>query len=184
MLLELFDLQAGYGVPVVGPISLRVARGEAVGLWGRNGAGKSTLLDALVGRARVFDGRLVKPEGIRIAYHCQQGAPVAGLPVSARDLLALTGADREGLPAFSQPLLRVRLDRLNGGERQLFQVWACLAAPVDLVLLDEPTNHLDPRAEEALARALKFWRRDRAVLVVSHERQFLERACDRILEIG
>lgn len=184
VLLELLDLEAGYGAPVVGPVSLRVMQGEVVGLWGRNGSGKSTLLNAVAGLARIFAGRIVKAAGARIAYHRQHGAPVAGLPVSARDLLELTGADQESLPAFLQPLLRARLDILSGGQRQFFQVWACLAAPVDLVLLDEPTNNLDPPAETALAEALRSWSSDRAILVVSHEREFLDQVCDRILEIG
>jgi ATPase subunit of ABC transporter with duplicated ATPase domains len=184
VLLELLDLEAGYGAPVVGPVSLKVARSEMVGLWGRNGSGKSTLLNAVAGLARIFAGRVVKAAGARIAYHRQHGAAVAGLPVSAQDLLELTGADGGSLPSFLRPLLRARLDTLSGGQRQFFQVWACLAAPADLVLLDEPTNNLDPRSETALAEALRSWGADRAILVVSHEREFLDRVCDRILEIG
>ncbi|MEW5708037.1 MAG: ATP-binding cassette domain-containing protein [Pseudomonadota bacterium] len=184
MLLELLDLEAGYGAPVVGPVSLRVARGEVVGLWGRNGSGKSTLLNALVGLARIFAGRIVKAAGARVAYDRQHGAPVTGLPVCAQDLIDLTGAHAERLPPFLRPMLRARLDTLSGGQRQFFQVWACLAAPADLVLLDEPTNNLDPWAETALAEALRSLGPDRAVLLVSHERDFLDRVCHRIVEIG
>ncbi|PZP60965.1 MAG: ABC transporter [Azospira oryzae] len=184
VLLELAGVRAGYGAPVVGPISFSVAWGEVVGLWGRNGSGKTTLLNAIAGAARVFDGRIVKPESARLAYQRQNAPPVAGLPVCAQDLIDLTGAHAERLPAFLKPMLRARLDTLSGGQRQFFQVWACLAAPADLVLLDEPTNHLDPWAETALAEALRSLGPDRAVLLVSHERDFLDRVCHRIVEIG
>lgn len=80
-------------------------------------------------------------------------------------------------------MLRARLDLLSGGQRQFFPVRASLAA-ADLVLLDEPTNNLAPLAKTALAEALRSLGPDRGVLLVSHERDFLDRVGHRIVEIG
>jgi zinc transport system ATP-binding protein len=77
-----------------------------------------------------------------------------------------------------------RVDSLSGGQFQILSVWAVLGGPADLVLLDEPTNNLDPEGETILAHALQGGLEDRAVLLVSHERAFLERVSSRLLEVG
>ncbi len=80
--------------------------------------------------------------------------------------------------------MTVRVDRVSGGQFQLLQVWACLGASSDLVLLDEPTNNMDPAAIEALAQLVESSRAGRAVMVISHEREFLERVCARIIDVS
>jgi zinc transport system ATP-binding protein len=174
---------AGYAGPVVGPVSFAVARGEAVGLWGANGSGKTTLLNALCGAARVHGGRVERAPGLRVALQRQVPLPAAGLPLTGGDLLRLTGAAGAGWPAGADFADR-RLDRLSGGQLQLAQVWACVAAPVDLVLLDEPTNNLDPESAGRLAEALAQRRAALGALVVSHDRGFLERVCTRVVELN
>ncbi|MFZ5555618.1 MAG: ATP-binding cassette domain-containing protein [Pseudomonadota bacterium] len=173
----------GYAAPVAGPVSFAVARGEAVGLWGPNGCGKTTLLNALCGSARLLGGRIERASGLRVALQRQAPLPAAGLPLTGRDLLRLTGAAGALWPPGAAFGGR-RLDRLSGGQLQFAQVWACIAAPVDLVLLDEPTGNLDPAATRRLEDALLQRRAGLGLLLVSHERPFLERVCTEIVDLA
>ena len=183
--LQLEGLVAGWRRPVVGPVSLTLGRGEVVGLWGANGSGKSTLLAAIAGQAHTFDGRLRLAPGMGIAVQPQAPVRLDPLPVTGRELLTVAGADPHaaGLPPTLAALLPQRLDRISGGQHQLLCVWAALAGPAGLVLLDEPTNNLDPIHTAVLAEMLAHRRADRAVLLVSHERAFLEAHCSRILAL-
>jgi zinc transport system ATP-binding protein len=183
--LQLEALVVGWRRPVVGPVSLTLARGEVVGLWGANGSGKSTLLAAVAGQARCFDGRLRRAPGVGIAVQPQAPVRLDPLPVTGRELLAVAGADPQapGLPPTLAALLPQRLDRISGGQHQLLCVWAVLAGSAGLVLLDEPTNNLDPTHTTVLAEMLAARLADRAVLLVSHERAFLEAHCSRILAL-
>jgi ATPase subunit of ABC transporter with duplicated ATPase domains len=180
-----FDaLEAGYERPVVGPVSFAVDAGEVVALWGDNGSGKTTLLNTAAGAVRIFGGRLVKRPGLRVSHQQQQALPIAGIPLSGRELFALTGATPDHLPAPLVPLLDRRLSELSGGQLQLLQVFACLRAPADLVLLDEPTNNVDPGSVTLLVDALRNARGGRAVLFVSHDRRFVDAVADRVIEVG
>lgn len=181
-LLRVEDVQAGYARPVVGPLSFTVERGEILGLWGANGSGKSTLLKALAQAVPVFAGRIARAPGLRVAYQEQQPARLPLMPLTGRDLLRTLGAGTPPEPL--RDLLHVRLDQLSGGQFQLLMVWAALGAGADLVLLDEPTNNLDPAAEALLADMLTVHQAaQRAVLLVSHERDFLARVCTRRLDL-
>lgn len=177
-------LVAGYAKPVIGPLSFSVAAGEVVGLWGANGCGKSTLLRAIAGKARVFAGRLERPPGMTIGWQLQQPVRLDEMPLNGHDYLRYARADREAPPARLLPWLPRRVDTLSGGQFQLLAVWATLGGIADLVLLDEPTNNLDPDSEQLLSEMLRWGQGHRAALVVSHERRFLEAACNRVLEIA
>jgi zinc transport system ATP-binding protein len=184
VLLELSALTAGYSKPVVGPVSFAVRAGQILGLRGPNGSGKSTLLRAIGGGARIFSGTVERPPGLRIAHQHQNPLPLEDVPLSGRDLLNLTRARARGLPPWIELLLDQRLDRLSGGQLQLLQVWACLRAPVDLVMLDEPTNNVDRAGVEFLECTL-LERKDRpAVLLISHDHRFLHAVCDDVVELG
>lgn len=181
--IELRDVRAGYDQPVVGPISLRIERGRIVALWGPNGSGKTTLLNTISGGARVFEGAVLRRPGLRVSHQHQNALPISGIPLSGRELMVLTGADPAAVPAAVVPLLRRRLSDLSGGQLQLLQVLACLLAPVDLVLLDEPTNNVDGQGVAYLERALTEARPARTVLLVSHDRRFVEAVSDQIIEL-
>jgi len=175
-------LVVGWQQPATQPLDLTIAAGEIVGLTGPNGVGKSTLLAAMSGRARVFSGRIEQRPGLRLALLRQDVPPVVGMPLSGRELLALTGASPEGLPAWLADRLDIRLDKLSGGQRHYLTLWAILQAPADLVLLDEPTNNLDVAGVAHLTEHL----RDRAaagagILVVSHDTAFVDAVCDRVI---
>lgn len=179
------DLQAGYGgAPVVGPLSFSIYAGEVVGLWGPNGCGKSTLLKAIANAARIIAGRLDKKPGLRLGWQLQQPVRLDEMPFSGWEYLGYAQAEHERPPALLTPWLDRRVDVLSGGQFQLLAVWAVLGSGAELVLLDEPTNNLDPSGESMLVDLLKAMQGRRAVLLVSHERSFLECACDRVVEIG
>ena len=180
-LLSCHGLVAGYEAPLVGPVDLAVARGEAVGLAGPNGAGKSTLLAGIAGTATVFAGEIRRAPGMRLVVQTQHLPPLKGLPLSGRDLLRLTGASPAGLPPWLVDRVDQRLDRLSGGQRQYLALWAVLAAPADVVILDEPTNNLDPQGADHLAEALcQQVSGGLGAIVVSHDGEFLARVCQRI----
>jgi len=184
-LLRAEGLVAGWQQPATKPLDLVVAAGEVVGLTGPNGVGKSTVLAAIAGRASIFAGRIEMAPGIRLGLQAQDVPPVVGMPISGRELLALTGATPDGLPSWLAGCLDSRLDRLSGGQRHYLTLWAVLQAPADLVLLDEPTNNLDQAGVAHLTAHL----RERAasgsgLLVVSHDAAFVDAVCDRVLELG
>ena len=184
-LLSAQGLVAGWEQPVAGPLDFALRAGEILGLVGPNGVGKSTLLAALVGNARIFQGRVERRPGVRLSLQSQQLPPLAGLPLSGSELLALTGASAAGLPGWLADCLDRRLDRLSGGQRQYLALWAVLQAPAEVVLLDEPSNNLDQAGTAHLAGAL----RQRAaagagLLLVSHDPELVAAVCDRTVELG
>jgi ATPase subunit of ABC transporter with duplicated ATPase domains len=185
ILLRAQGLVAGWQQPATRALDLAIAAGEVVGLTGPNGVGKSTVLAAIAGRANIFAGRLERAPGIRLGLQTQDVPPVVGMPISGRELLALTGATASGLPPWLAERLDVRLDRLSGGQRHYLTLWAVLQAPADLLLLDEPTNNLDQAGVAHLTAHL----RERAengsgLLVVSHDAAFVAAVCDRVIELG
>lgn len=177
-------LVVGYASPVAGPVSFRVDAGEVVGLQGPNGSGKSTLLKAIAGVARLFGGSLTRAPGLTLGRLDQQPVRLPEMPFTAREYLDFARADRQAPPSRIRDWLDKRVDRLSGGQFQLLSVWAVLAGSADLVLLDEPTNNLDPAGQAELARVLKSEQGRRAVLLVSHERDFLDVACNRVVGLS
>ena len=183
-LVLLEKVEAGYERPVVGPFSLAIDPGEVIAIIGPNGAGKTTLLNAITGVAHVFAGSVKRRSGLLVSHHAQSPLPLKNVPLSGRELLALTGADLTGLPDAVRPLLSRRLSELSGGQLQILQVWASLAAPVDLVLLDEPTNNLDVATVALLEAAIRARPADRAIVIVSHDRRFVEGVASRVKELA
>lgn len=176
------QLVAGWQQPATAPLNLSLSTGQILGLTGPNGVGKSTILGALTGRAKCFSGEIHLRPNLRLALQTQDVPPVDGLPLSGKELLALTQASPEGLPPWLLERLDQRLDKLSGGQRHYLSIWAILQAPADVVLLDEPTNNLDTAGTEHLATAL----RQRvvhgaAIILVSHDDAFVSAVCDQAL---
>src|SRR5258708_32744409 len=183
-LLVVKELSAGYGRPVVGPVSFSLRRWDIIGVRGPNGAGKSTLLNAIAGSARIFSGSVHRRPGVRVSHQQQAALPLDNVPLSGRELLALTGADTRGLPDWIKPLVGKRLDRLSGGQLQFMHIWACLSAPVDIVLLDEPTNNVDPQGVHHLQDQIQQMSTSHAMLVISHDRAFLDTISTRTINLS
>lgn len=169
---------------MVGPFSLAIEPGEVVAIMGPNGAGKSTLLNVITGVAHVFAGSVKRRPGLLVSHHAQSPLPLNNVPLSGRELLALTGTDLTGLPDAVRPLLPRRLSQLSGGQLQILQVWASLAAPVDLALLDEPTNNLDVATVAVLESAIRARPAGRSIVIVSHDRRFVEGVASRVKELA
>jgi ATP-binding cassette subfamily F protein uup len=173
-------------------VSLGLSRGEAVGVVGRNGAGKTTLLRLLAGMLSPDEGRVTHSGHLSIGF-LPQGDDIA-VDASVRDLI-VGGAPDHAWAANARTratvehlLAEVDLDaqvaRLSGGERRRVGLLRLLLADHDLLILDEPTNHLDVEAVDWLARHLN----DRqaanvAMVIVSHDRWFLDAICTNIWEV-
>ncbi|HEX9230574.1 MAG TPA: ATP-binding cassette domain-containing protein, partial [Jatrophihabitantaceae bacterium] len=192
---NLVNLEAvgkAYGTTTVfDEISLGIADGERIGVVGRNGGGKTTLLRLITGDETPDSGRVTRTGGVHVATVTQRGA----LPLSAtvRDVVvgnvavhewAGDAAVREilgglGLSALG---LDTPVARLSGGERRRVSLAAALVQQADLLVLDEPTNHLDVEGITWLAEYLVT--RRGALLVVTHDRWFLDAVCSRTWEVG
>ncbi|HEV2006352.1 MAG TPA: ABC-F family ATP-binding cassette domain-containing protein, partial [Candidatus Limnocylindrales bacterium] len=163
---------------------LAVTRGDRIGIVGPNGAGKTTLLRTIAGELPALDGGVVFGAGVQLGYLAQLRA--AGIP-GATVLDALLGAfpvtPGEGRGYLARFLFRgddvlkeVRL--LSGGERSRLELALLGVMASNLYLLDEPTNHLDVLAREAIEAFLI--ESPATMLVVSHDRRFLETICERL----
>jgi zinc transport system ATP-binding protein len=183
-LVDLDAVEAGYTRAVVGPLSLRVDQGEIVGLAGPNGAGKSTLLMAIAGAAQIFGGHIRRKPGLTLALLEQQHVRLGQMPFDGWEYLRFAGADKDDPPPRLRDWLDHRVDSLSGGQFQLLCCFSALSTTADIVLLDEPTNNLDEHSMRTLRDLLVRGRDDRAILLVSHDRGFLEQVCGRVLDVG
>lgn len=182
-LLTLSHLIAGYARPVSPACSFELKRGEVLGMLGANGIGKSSLLGVVMGSARVHGGTWQMAAGVRLAHLPQRPERPAEAPICGRELLRFLEADQLAPPARLAARLDTRIDRLSGGEYQLLALWSCLAGNADLVLLDEPTNNLDREHIDLAAEEIAAGQARRGTLIVSHDRDFLERVCTRLLHL-
>src|SRR5437867_2176561 len=173
------------GDPLFDGVSFKVERRDRVSLSGPNGAGKTTLLRILNGETELHGGELALAKGTRIALHDQR--PPAASDVSLRDYVLsgaadLTAAEEElrGLGFATEELGRP-LSSFSGGELTRASLARALGGDPDLLLLDEPTNHLDVASLEWLERELQSI--DAGVILVAHDRWFLEAVTTAVLEL-
>ena len=171
-------------------LSLGVDEGDAIGVVGRNGDGKTTLLQVLTGAREPDSGRVTHTSGVSVGYLRQSddfaaGATVRAIIVSGRPD-HIWAAEPDTRNVVEHLLADVDLDadvgRLSGGERRRVALVAVLLAGHDVLVLDEPTNHLDVEAIGWLARHL-LELRSKALVVVSHDRWFLDAVCTRTWEV-
>lgn len=183
VLLDVRDVETGYSNPVLGPLSFQVQAGQVLGLVGPNGSGKSTLLKAIGDSARIFAGAIERKPGLSIAWMEQHAIRLPEMPFSGWEYLHYAEAEAESPPALLEEWLDQRIDSLSGGQFQLLRCWAALGSRAELVMLDEPTNNLDLDSEHALASVLGGDYPDRGVLLVSHDRDFLQQVCDSVMDV-
>lgn len=181
----------GYGSrTLLDAISLGIDEGDAIGVVGRNGDGKTTLLQILTLTREPDPGRVTHTSGLSVGYLRQSDDFAAEATV--RDVIVggrpdhVWAAEAETRDVVSHLLADVSLDsavgRLSGGERRRVALAAVLIAGHDVLVLDEPTNHLDVEVIGWLAAQLNQ-RRAKALVVVSHDRWFLDAVCTRTWEV-
>ena len=160
-------------------LDLRLDPRERLGIVGPNGAGKTSLLDVLAGRRAPTGGDVVTGTTVQIGYYDQMGATLDP-QARAREVVAGPHRSPDWTDArlleafwFDTDAQWARVDTLSGGERRRLQLLRVLAERPNVLLLDEPTNDLDLETLRALEDFLEDW--PGAVVVVSHDRAFLER---------
>ena len=174
-------------------VSLGVGEGERIAVVGRNGAGKSTLLNLMAGLETPDTGRVTVNSGVHVGAVSQAESfdpqmTVAEYVVPGQDVhqWASDPSIREIfdglLGGFDEALLARPLGTMSGGERRRVQLARALIADLDLLLLDEPTNHLDVEVVAWLADHLAS-RPRLSVVIVTHDRWFLDALCDRTWEV-
>jgi ABC transport system ATP-binding/permease protein len=177
---------------LLGSVSLGVERGERIGVVGLNGGGKTTLLDVITGRRAPQAGRVSHVGGLHLAHLAQGDELPPGSRVRDVVLAAWAGAAehewaadpkvRDVLDGLGIGDLDRSVEGLSGGEKRRVALAAALVGDPDLVVLDEPTNHLDVEGITWLARHLL--ERRCAVVVVTHDRWFLDAVCTRTWEVA
>jgi ABC transport system ATP-binding/permease protein len=189
-LLNLERVSKSYGVrPLLTDVSLGVGEGERIGIVGRNGDGKTTLLEVMTGLEEPDTGRVSRGRGLLVGY-LHQGDELVDTH-TVREAVLRGRADHEwAADARTREVVEVllagvSLDRvvlgLSGGERRRCSLAALLLGEQDLLVLDEPTNHLDVEAVAWLADHLA--RRTSALVVVTHDRWFLDAVCQWTWEV-
>ena len=184
--IELHGVTDGYGDRMLfRDVDLGLSPGERLGVVGVNGSGKSTLLDLLAGRRRPRQGQVVHGSTVRVGLYDQSGAE---LPLETRVREAVAGPARQ--PDWSDAALLERfwfdadsqwapIRLLSGGERRRLQLVLLLRQGPNVLLLDEPTNDLDLDTLRVLEDTLETW--PGALVVVSHDRAFLERTVTDVI---
>ena len=185
---EHLELGFGSDPPLLRDFSTTLYRGERVGIIGPNGAGKTTLLKALIGRGPLRSGQVFVGPEVRIGYFDQKLSDLADEHSLIDEIRSIRGDWNEdktrsylGRFRFTGEDGFKKVRGLSGGERNRLQLAKLMLRPVNLLVMDEPTNHLDIPARETLEEALCAF--DGTLLVVSHDRYFLDRVVTKLLHI-
>lgn len=184
------DLQKAYGEHVViRQVNLTIERGQKVAFVGRNGEGKSTLVKCILGEIP-YEGKLQLGHLVKTAYFAQNQpllldenltvfetidrVAVGDIRTKIRDIL--------GAFMFGGEAIDKKVKVLSGGERSRLAMIQLLLSPANLLILDEPTNHLDIRSKDVLKQAIKEFQG--TVILVSHDRDFLDGLVDKVYEFS
>ena len=166
-----------------------IKRGEKVAFVGKNGAGKSTMVKCIMNEIP-FEGSLKIGHNVKIGYFAQNQAMMLDENLTVFDTIdyAATGEIRTkindilGAFMFGGALSEKKVKVLSGGERSRLAMIQLLLQPVNLLILDEPTNHLDIRTKDILKEAIQDF--EGTVIVVSHDRDFLNGLVEKVYEFG
>ena len=183
------EVRKAYDHVVFDHVNLTIRRGEKVAFVGRNGEGKSTLVKCIMGQIP-FDGELKVGHNVQIGYFAQNQAQLLDGELTVFDTIDRVARgdirtkirDILGAFMFGGEASDKKVKVLSGGERTRLAMIKLLLEPVNLLILDEPTNHLDMRSKDVLKEAIRDF--DGTVIVVSHDRDFLDGLVDRIYEFG
>ncbi|MBS7706437.1 ABC-F family ATP-binding cassette domain-containing protein [Chelatococcus asaccharovorans] len=192
LVIEAVNISKSYGTePVVRDLSIRIARGDRIGIVGRNGAGKTTLINMLTGQLAPDSGTVKIGANVAMAS-LDQGRAGLDPDVTLRDALTGGGSDTVmvgGTPKhvmsylkdflFTPDQANMPIGKLSGGERGRLMLARALAQPSNLLVLDEPTNDLDLETLDLLEEMIDSY--SGTVILVSHDRDFLDRTVTSVL---
>ena len=175
--------------PVFSGVNLTIKRGEKVAFVGRNGEGKSTLVKCIMGQIP-FDGKLTVGHNVQIGYFAQNQAQLLDGEITVFDTIdrvakgdmRLKIRDILGAFMFGGEASEKKVKFLSGGERTRLAMIKLLLEPVNCLILDEPTNHLDMRSKDVLKDAIRDF--EGTVILVSHDREFLDGLVEKVYEFG
>ena len=183
-------VRKAYGEHVVfHDVDLTIKRGEKVAFVGKNGEGKSTLVKCIMGEIP-FEGNLKLGHNVQIGYFAQNQAQLLDGELTVFDTIdrvakgdiRLKIRDILGAFMFGGEASEKKVKVLSGGERSRLAMIKLLLEPVNFLILDEPTNHLDMRSKDVLKNAIRDF--DGTVVVVSHDREFLDGLVSKVYEFG
>lgn len=184
------DVQKKYGNHVVfHDVNLTINRGDKVAFVGKNGEGKSTLVKCIMNEID-FDGKLVIGHNVQIGYFAQNQAQMLEGELTVFDTIDRVAVgdirnkirDILGAFMFGGEASDKKVKVLSGGERSRLAMIKLLLQPVNLLILDEPTNHLDMRSKDVLKEAIREF--EGTVILVSHDRDFLDGLATKVYEFG
>lgn len=184
------DLRKDYGSHCVfHDVNLTIKRGEKVAFVGKNGEGKSTLVKCIMGEIP-YTGTLKLGHNVEIGYYAQNQAQLLDSELTVFDTIdrvakgdvRLKIRDILGAFMFGGEASDKKVKVLSGGERSRLAMIRLLLEPVNFLILDEPTNHLDMRTKDVLKEAILAF--DGTVIVVSHDRDFLDGLVGKVYEFG
>lgn len=170
-------------------VTLTINRGDKVAFVGKNGEGKSTLVKCIMSEID-FEGKLQLGHNVKLGYFAQNQAQLLDDNLTVFDTIDYVAQgdirtkirDILGAFMFGGEASEKKVKVLSGGERSRLAMIRLLLEPVNLLILDEPTNHLDMRSKDVLKDALREF--DGTVIVVSHDREFLDGLVDKVYEFG
>ncbi len=188
--LQVEGLEKSYGGNrVFRDVQLQLQRGDKVAVVGVNGAGKSTLLKILAGQIDRDGGSIRFGTNVKLSYFGQHQAQELSPQLSVLETMALSGEEMTmtrmrsllGAFLFRGEEVEKKVSVLSGGEKSRLALAKMIATPANLMLLDEPTNHLDMSSQEILQEAMAQY--DGTIVVVSHNRYFVDSFVNRVLEV-
>ena len=174
---------------VFSDVTFTIKRGEKVAFVGKNGAGKSTLVKCMMGEIP-YEGELKIGHNVKIGYFAQNQAQLLDENITVFDTIDRVAVgdirtrinDLLGAFMFGGKASEKKVKVLSGGEKSRLAMIKLLLEPVNLLILDEPTNHLDMRTKDILKQAITDF--DGTVIVVSHDRDFLDGMVQKVYEFG
>ena len=187
---DIEHLTKAYGDHVVlNNIDLQIHRGEKVAFVGKNGEGKSTLVKCIMQEIE-HSGTMKLGHGVKIGYFAQNQASLLDENLTVFDTIDYVAVgdirtkirDILGAFMFGGEASEKKVKVLSGGERSRLAMIKLLLEPVNLLILDEPTNHLDMRSKDVLKEAIQAF--DGTVILVSHDRDFLDGLVTKVYEFG